>query len=590
MRRIQYLNKEIFLRKDIKLFFQTSFLLAFILYASVAKAAISVDVKPPVSPIHEPFEVIYTIENVSINSAPDFAPITKDFIILGTQSRSRYSNINGQISVVNQVVLTLMAKSAGVFTIPSLNFGPMKTPTARVEITTSQSNNQNTQATEEKKINYTDNYQDAVFLKTALTPVEGFLNQQFIYTVKLYNNGQLLDTEYHPPKVEDALIMPLSNSYRYHTIENGKNYIVEAQNYAVFPQKIGKLHVIGPVFHTLLYESMPNRVKLSGKTIDFNVQPIPAGFDNKNWLPARHANLQENYVNLKTSYEIGESVTRTITLNVTGLPAELVPDYTFTGNDDFDVYVDPPQLDNSIKQQDVQGTVKIKLTYILHKQGEITLPEIKIPWFNTVTQTPQELSLPARKVIVGNITRESNRAPDATVTKTKVSEDVSQVAASKNSQNLEEVKSKRKGGRDSVFRLPQLLLMLAGFLFAVVLYILFRILNTIRFKRNNYLSAYKSLEAACRKNDPLLAKDAVLLWFNVNGIQSLNLYDLADKINDPGLEAELKILGDIIYKDDKNLKSMWQGKSLLQNIKRYKFKKAHNKKKKNPLPDLYPDE
>lgn len=563
---------------------QYIFILCLILLSFKLYAAISLDVEPKVTPIHEPFEVIYTIENVSVNSSPDFSPLTRDFIILGTKSRNQYNNINGKISALNQISLTLMAKRAGMLTIPSINFGPMRTPVGHVEITTNKTKTNVTGVTNKSKaltLDASDNYDDAVFIKTTLTPLEGYVNQQFIYTVKLYNNGQLLDTEYNPPKAENALVIPLGNSYRYRTIENNKNYIVEAQNYAVFAQNPGKLSILGPVFNALLYESMPNRVTLAGKTIHFDVKPIPDNFTNKNWLALRGASIKETYENLKNSYDIGESVVRTISLTVTGSPAELVPELSFESNDKFDVYADPPILDNVIKQQDVQGNVTIKLTYILHQSGEVIFPEITIPWFNVQTNKTQMLKLPARTVIVNKDNKVLDNKENNTSKIAKLNIKKNEILLNEDTDNSRLVSYVNK---------INLIFILFGFIIAIIVLGLYKLFSALVLKRKNYNEIFRQLKKACKNNNSENAKNAVILWFKINGVSANNLYELADMVYDKELCQELKILGDIIYKEDENLKSIWQGNSLWHRVKRYTFKKPKNKQRNNDnLPPLYPD-
>lgn len=64
------------------------------------------------------------------------------------------------------------------------------------------------------------------------------MNQQIIYKVTLYNSKHLLDADYQGPQVENALLIPLGQEKRYQTQKNNINYLVEEQNYAIFPQKV----------------------------------------------------------------------------------------------------------------------------------------------------------------------------------------------------------------------------------------------------------------------------------------------------------------------------------------------------------------
>ncbi len=70
----------------------------------------------------------------------------------------------------------------------------------------------------------------------------------------------------------------------------------------------------------------------------------------------------------------GSTLIRTFTLQAAGIPAQLLPSLQFNSKAQFSSYPEKPELRNMTRQQDVVGRADIKVTYLLNKSGQITIP------------------------------------------------------------------------------------------------------------------------------------------------------------------------------------------------------------------------
>ncbi len=531
-------------------------------WSIITWAAVSTRVDPSVIRMGETFRLTITIEAPMPDSVPDLTPLQENFTIVGTERSMAYSIVNGQKHSVNQWIILLEPQKPGTLLIPAIQIGQQQSTANSIEVTgdaaaTTPTNKQDNSAT-----------QDEVWLKTEVSSRKLFINQQAIYTVKLYNSQRLLDAEYQPPHIEDALLIPLGDSRHYQTILNNRNYAVEEQQYAIFPQKSGDLKIIAPSFNALIFDRVPRRVKMHGKTIDLAVQPIPADYKGKYWLPAKQAALTEVYDSINATMSQGSTLIRTVTLQAAGVPAQLLPTLDFESTPQFNSYPEKPELRNTAKQQDLIGRADIKVTYLLNKAGDITIPGLQVHWFNTDTGKEETVSLPARTIEViakGNAQQKPTTKPPTMLPTKHI--DTLVVGKSDN-----------------------LSWWIAGG-FALAWFItlgLWWLGKNPSVKSGDKRAALKQLHEACKSNNPAQAQITLLHWAALQWPNSppLNLHHLAKLVHDTALKKQLTLLSQALYSQEKN--TLWQGETLWHSLKTYLRKKPASKGKASGLPPINP--
>jgi hypothetical protein len=525
------------------------------------------------------FTLILKIEGKQINAMPNFMPLQKDFSIEGTQSSVNYSVVNGQIRSTSEWTLILSAKRSGILTIPSIEVGQEKTAPTTIEISDEAPTATMPQSTPEpdtKKPEATKQQQD-VQLLTEISDTNPFVNQQIIYTVKLYNSSRLLDASYQPPQVEDALFVPMGNGRRYQVNENGRIYSVEEQQFALFPQKSGYLKIKPPTFNALLYDITPKRISIQAKPTTLNVKSIPPAFKGRKWLPAKQVSLSENYDKSTTTLAEGSTLVRTVALQAVAVPAQLLPVLDFGSSDQFSVYPEKPLESNQFKQQDLIGRSTIKVTYLLNKAGRVTIPPVTLPWFNTITGKEELSSLPGFSIDVTASAASKLNEPTAVPANKSL---LPQPTAIPKEIPVPAVK-------------PQTNLawwwLTIGFALA---WLLTLAAWGWQRKRPGLAGQTKAqilneLQQACLNNKAEEARSALLKWGRLLKPEAtlLNLFDLEHLIEDPVLKQQINLLTQVLYHHAKPGKK-WQGKPLWDAI--VNFKPANNGKsaKANPLPPI----
>ncbi|MBN9230298.1 MAG: hypothetical protein BGO90_11550 [Legionella sp. 40-6] len=522
----------------------SKFLIGFIFLFQVMSswAEVQAEVDQAVLGMDETFRLIITQDGIRSGSGlPDLTPLKKDFIILGTEQNMSYTVINGQSQASNSWVISLKPIRSGTLTIPAIKVGSEHTSalTINVDNTAPQKPNRNAA---------TDTNQD-LFMKTTVNNERPYVNQQIIYKVAIYNSRQLLDATYEEPQLDNALVIPLGTNRRYQTIKTGMNYLVDEKTYAIFPLKSGKLTLTSPVYNALVFGFEPQKVRISDNNISLEVQPAPSSFQGKEWLPAREIKLTEDYESISKSLKVGDTLIRKVQLHGVGIPAQLLPIPHFAENKKYNVYPEKGKYLNQIQQGEIVSNIDIKVTYLFNQNGQITLPEAQLPWFNTKTGKEEIARLPAKTISI--LPSESKNSPAPAVTTLKTDKTSSQPEILKSSD------TEKKGAILPWF--------LAG-LCALAWLITLALWKWPRGKKSslpqNKTPNLKALHKACKDNNPQAAQFALLEWAQARWPQAqlLNLGSIAQYLAYPPLEQEINRLSQVLYQA--HTKMPWTGAEL----------------------------
>ena len=346
----------------------------------------------------------------------------------------------------------------------------------------------------------------------------------------------------------------------YNTQINGVNYSVTERKYAIFPQKSGQLTIkpvvltaeiltnSRPSFNGFFNSQMSKTKRVESKAIVLDVKPVPTSFTGKHWLTAEQLVLKQEWSGDIQQMKVGEPLTRTLSLVAQGATVGQLPELnSLATNDQLKVYPDQPILQEQKKVEGLLAFREEKIALMPSKVGAYTLPAIEIPWFNTKSQKMEIASIPETVI----------NAISATVAD-EMPASVAPVAPQKveASAGIESSKQAITWFWVSVF-------LGVGWLITVVFF-----LTKHRFKKTvienneadvNLKGCVKTLKNACRNNDAVSAKNALLDWgrqkFNSNNLGTIAVFC------DARLRDEIILLNKVLY--GKEL-SQWQGKKLFQ--------------------------
>jgi hypothetical protein len=525
--------------------------------------------------MNESFQVIFSASEKP-NDEPDFSPLQKDFEILSQGQSNQRLMVNGSFSSNIQWVVDVIAKKTGVLTIPEINFGRDKSKASSVLISKEE---QTTLSIKGGK-----GGGDLFFLVDVSTKTP-YVQQQVIYTLRLYRRVNLSQAELTNPKLADAMIERLGEDKKYNTQFQGSQYTVTERKYAIFPQKSGA-KTIAPLTLTANvvvgnrqssgFSGFFNRMRTQTKrvvsnAVELRVRPVPSSFTGKHWLPAEQLHLQEEWSNEDLQVNVGEPLTRTLTLLVNGATVGQLPELSQSAvNGGLRHYRDQPLLKDQAREDSMIALREEKIALIPSQAGTYQLPEIELPWWNTKTDRMEIAKISAKTIQASALPGAAKAKPppastDATAPAQQGSADSAQ-------------QEYAWMGLSAFLGLGWLL---------TTLYLLIGRQKIIKPKKNNQISkpvddGVNALKKACQKNNAIAAKDALIRW----GQQQYGISSLGEiaTLSSADLKEEILDLNQLLYsKND----SQWDGKKLWQFFKEQKSKVKKVKPIDNKLEPLY---
>jgi hypothetical protein len=319
----------------------------------------------------------------------DLTVLEDQFDVLGKQQSNNIEFINGNFSSRTRWQIQMVAKHVGELIIPSLQIEGAKSQPLTITVVPA------------KKASKGD--LGPYFLESSLSKQHVMVQEEVIYTLRLYFLGSV-SGNIRPPQFGQALSEPLKVQSVYGKELNGKNYTVYEWVYALYPQKSGQLDILGAQFSGLIqYQGRQKGVSEIADTQTLTVLPEVAQFKSQSknpWLPASDLQLKEQWISSLDKVRVGDSLTRTLTLQVVGLKASQLPVLTTENGKGYKIYADQPVTNQTIVKSGLQSQIQVKQAIIPTQEGLLTLPEQSITWWNTTTQKIEMSSVPARSITV----------------------------------------------------------------------------------------------------------------------------------------------------------------------------------------------
>ena len=378
-------------------------------YAFAQAQDVGVRAELSASSITRDESVILTISAIGLDEALDSSSLERDFEVVGRSSSREVRMTMGSdrqarnTSIVSWQ-LELLPKGVGVFTVPAVKVGDFETQLMTLTV------NELPQGA-----------QRDVFLEARVDTTEPWVQSQVLMSLLVYQAVDIVDGGLEIPSGENLFVEPIGEDTQSLKTVDGRQYSVLERRFALFPQKSGVI-TIDPVTLSVKVPANPDRVrglfsptrKLTRRTdpIVLNVKARPASASGAQWwLPARQLQLQSDWQSEPQSAQVDQPLTRTITMRVNGVQQAQLPQLSTPDVAGVSLYADDPTL---LMQSDASGLIseqRINWALIPQRSGELTLPEISVEWFNTLTGQTETAILPAETI---NIAPSSSTLPAAT--------------------------------------------------------------------------------------------------------------------------------------------------------------------------------
>lgn len=339
----------------------------------------------------ETFTLSLLADSSRFTSEPDTRELEQSFHIINRQESSRTNITNGKINSSRQWDYTLSAKQVGSLIIPAIPMGDKKTRPISMEITAAAPP--------------TSTRNGNVYLESDITPRRAYVQSELLYTVKVFTAVNFLDASLDAPKIDNAIVEPRGEQ-RYRSRVGERNYQVIERNYAIYPQLSGRLTIPALTLQARV-ESYRSSMLDPGKLVvkrssEHHItvrEPDPA-FQGPLWLPARTLSLSESWSKDKNTVKVGDSITRTVSIQADGLLGSQLPALPQYAIDNAKLYPDQAKIISGDAQNAWRSSRSESVAIIPTAPGTLVLPEVRIPWWNTKTQRQEVAILAATELTV----------------------------------------------------------------------------------------------------------------------------------------------------------------------------------------------
>lgn len=321
----------------------------------------------------------------------ELAPLLADFEILSRSTSSNTSILNGRTSHTRQMLLDLLPRREGRLQIPPLTTDSGRTAPLPIRV--------------EPAPQVPDD-QEVVLFDAELDRDQVYVQGQLILTLRLQQAVNLDSRSISELKLDDAFVKPLEQR-SFQRTANGRPWLVHEIRYAIFPEHSGELVIPPQTFSAR--ESLPRRslfdLDRSGRAIRrttgelrVEVLPRPPDFTGNTWLPARDLRIEERWSVPPDALRVGESATRTLHITGEGLQGAQLPPVLFPAVEGLKFYPDQPVIEDRETESGLQGFREDSAALVPTREGLLTLPEIRIPWWDTERQILRYAVVPAREI------------------------------------------------------------------------------------------------------------------------------------------------------------------------------------------------
>lgn len=351
--------------------------------------------------------VTLNIEVDGIGSGePDLSALGNNFRVLGSSSNTQVSLVNGQQSARTLWGVVLEPLQEGVLGIPALSVRGESTQPLTLTVRT---------------VAAGASAQGEVFIEVESTSASPYVQQQLIYSIRLFYAVTLLDGQLDDPRAENAEIRRIGSDATYQSERNGRRYNVIERRYAITPQRSGALTLPAPRFRGRALSDAgrgrmfdPGRtVSAQGEALELDVRPAPATAATP-WLPSQSLQYTAQVSSASSPAKVGEPITLTLRVQAQGLAAEQLPELILPDIEGAEIYPDQESSQTRENAGWVVGERIRRFAIVPMQPGALQIPALNMGWWDVVADQAAKAEIAAQTLSVVGVDGQVARPPTVT--------------------------------------------------------------------------------------------------------------------------------------------------------------------------------
>lgn len=385
-------------------------LLWLLLGASVRADQLSAEVDRRQLQLGETLQLVLEFSG-NTSQGPDLSPLQQQFEILGRSQRSMVSWVNGVQTSSTAWIIQLAPKSSGQLTIPSLQVGSASSAPLTIEVSDAPAAVPGSSGTDDGS-NPSAMAGEPLLVVADVDRSSSFEQAEINYRLRIYAAVPILAGNLSEPQLDGLTIRRQGEEKRYREQRNGQEYQVIERNYSLLAERSGSFTIppqslqaripsaVGQpqpfggqsLFNEFMDPGQVVAVRSNPVTIEVKARPAAAS----GWfLPATAVNLSQRWQPEPPQLKVGEAVTRTIRLEAVGATPTQLPKLALAEVKGARQYLEHEQSRSEETAAGRAAVLEQTITLIPLQPGPLTLPELRVEWWDSASDSPKVALLPA---------------------------------------------------------------------------------------------------------------------------------------------------------------------------------------------------
>jgi len=239
-----------------------------------------------------------------------------------------------------------------------------------------------------------------VMIRSSVEPGTGvYVGQKVKLNVDVMTNTWFPKAPQYPElRIPGAICLEMSQfGINFTERIEGETYAVQRKAYVIYPQKAEQYSV--PSLTVEIVYARPGqphgKASLNSPIQTFTAR-IPEQAEGLDYfVTTPRLQVAEEYDRKFDGLKVGDSIKRSVAMTADDSVGMLLPPLEFSSAEGLAIYPAAPRMEDESNRGVYTGRRIESVTYLMEKEGEYTLPEISIFWFDIQSQTIKTEILPA---------------------------------------------------------------------------------------------------------------------------------------------------------------------------------------------------
>ncbi len=226
-----------------------------------------------------------------------------------------------------------------------------------------------------------------VLIRSSLEPgTRVFVGQSVTFYLEVMTNTWFTKAPRYPElRLPHAVCLELSQfGVNYSERIQGETYAVQRKEYVIFPQRPERFTV--PALSVDIVYARPGEphgeVTLNSPPQEFTARIPEQARGVDTFVTTPRLQVVDGYDRGFEGLRVGDSVSRTVTMTADDSVGMLLPPLEFVGPEGLGTYPESPRLEDHSNRGVFSGKRIESVTYVMEREGEYSLPELRIFWFD----------------------------------------------------------------------------------------------------------------------------------------------------------------------------------------------------------------